>query len=54
MAWPEPSLNDHDAPWNLDQDEETGEWVCSCTSCKRKRREEDVDDYEYHYRKDDN
>jgi hypothetical protein len=52
MSWPEASTDDHDAPWNVDQDEETGEWVCSCTSCKRRAREEAqaerrIDDFEF-------
>lgn len=40
MTYPEPSLNDHNAPWNLDWDEDSEEWVCTCSSCQRRRREE--------------
>ena len=40
MPYPEPSINDHNAPWNLEQDEDTGEWVCTCSACQRQRREE--------------
>jgi hypothetical protein len=35
MAWPEPSNNDHDAPWNEGPDGE-----CACTRCRKKAREE--------------
>lgn len=43
MPWPEPSINDHLAPWNMDMEEdENGElvWVCNCAGCQQKRREE--------------
>lgn len=33
--YPEPSANDHDAPWNWDDEE-----GCCCTACIRKAREE--------------
>lgn len=45
MTYPEPSTHDHNAPWNMDFDEETGEWVCSCDDCRRKRREEEREKY---------
>lgn len=45
--YPEPSINDHGAEWNLDDDGN-----CDCTQCRSKKRE-DVDDYEYHYRRDE-
>lgn len=48
MPYPEPSINDHGAPYNWDEEND----CCICTACKRERRQEDVDDYEYHYRRD--
>ena len=40
MAYPEPSIGDHNAPWNLDWDDDEEVWVCSCSECQRHRREE--------------
>jgi len=50
MAYPEPSLSDHLAPWNEGDDGE-----CECTSCKRKKKEqfdEEYGDYLYEVEKD--
>jgi hypothetical protein len=52
MAYPEPSMTDHLAPWNEDYDEETGERFCTCTRCnaarKKAAREEVMcDDYDF-------
>lgn len=47
MAYPEPSLNDHEAPWNMDEvEDEEGEvhWQCSCTSCVASRRRRNRED----------
>jgi hypothetical protein len=48
MSYPEPSIYDHGAEWNLDDDGNR-----CCAQCQRKRKAEDVDDYEYHYRRDE-
>lgn len=44
MAYPEPSMSDCGAPWNMDEyeDPETGEleWICSCTKCVSRRKKE--------------
>ena len=40
MAYPEPSIGDHNAPWNLVWDDDEEVWVCSCSECQRHRREE--------------
>jgi hypothetical protein len=50
MAYPEPSRSDHDAPWNLmdiedpDNEDETIQ-VCGCTSCLKRMRDEEREDY---------
>jgi hypothetical protein len=51
MAYPEFSESEHNAPTNLDQNDD-GEWACSCSKCQRDRREEArmerlIDDYEW-------
>ena len=55
MAYPEPSINDHNAPWNEDWvEDEDGEMVCVCTcsACQQTKKKEAkqerlIDDYEY-------
>lgn len=33
MSYPEPSYNDHNAPWNLDEENN-----CICTKCQKERK----------------
>ena len=52
MAYPEPSMTDHLAPWNEDFDEITGERFCHCARCeatraKAAREERQIDDLEF-------
>lgn len=52
MAWPEPSLSDCGAPWNQDEDE-AGDIICSCTGCKRARKNADIDWDDIYEREDE-
>lgn len=45
--YPEPSINDHGAPWNDD-----GEGGCDCSQCqaalrRAARAEKEIDDYDF-------
>lgn len=33
-------MDDCGAPWDMDQDEETGKWICRCTRCISVRKKE--------------
>lgn len=43
MAFPAPSVNDHNAPWNLDTDDE-GVTRCYCSACNAQRRKAALDE----------
>lgn len=47
MPWPEPSIYDHGAPWNeedeLDEDGEVVGTRCGCLNCHKARLAEDCD-----------
>ena len=41
MPYPEPSLNDHMAPWNWDDECDR----CDCTSCNVQRKKAYLEEY---------